>query len=260
LRSKKIKRAMLFQGCKNITLKDFTVIGSETWNIVPAACTNVLITGVNVLSWIMSGDGIDLCGCTDTVVEGCFLRTADDCIAVKATKNDFMDGCRDIRNIHVSKCVLWNDQPGNALEIGYETRTEEICDIIFEDCDIIHCMLEGWQSGGVFTIHNGDRAKIHNIIYKNIRIEDAREKLIDFKVLYAKYSKDEQRGEIQNITLEDIAIVDGAFPPSIMRGWEDGTHVIGPIAIKNLTYKGQRVEGLLDARIVAEMCRNITVI
>ena len=259
LREKR-RRVMMFQSCRGVTLEDFTVVGSETWNVVPAACQNVKIKGVNVMSCIMSGDGIDLCGCEDVLVEGCFCRVADDCIAIKATSNDFMDGCRDIKNIRVRRCVLWNDEPGNALEIGYETRADEICDIEFSDCDVIHCMREGWQSGGVFTIHNGDRANIHHVTYRDIRVEDAREKLIDLKILYAKYSKDGKRGQIRDIEFSDIDLVGSDFPPSIMRGWEDGEHIIGPVYIRNLTYKGERMAGLLKARIVAEMCRDVIVV
>ncbi|MCL2665088.1 MAG: glycosyl hydrolase family 28 protein [Defluviitaleaceae bacterium] len=256
------RRFLALHRCKNVVLKDFTVIGSETWVIVPMASDKVVISGVNVLTWIMSGDGIDLCGCTNVVVEGCYVRVADDCVAVKALhlETPQIYGARDIKNIVVSNCVLWNDQPGNALEIGYETRTEEISDIVFEDCDVIHCMREGWQSGGVFTIHNGDRANIHDIVYKNIRVEDAREKLIDFKVLKAVYTRDETRGQIRNITLEDIAITGGEFAPSIIRGWEDKPpHLVGPVTIKNLTYMGKRATNLLNARIVAELSTDVTV-
>lgn len=245
--------------CRNVVLRDFTIIGAATWNVVPIACKNVLIEGINILSWIMTGDGIDICGCENVTVTGGFFRTADDCIAIKAVDYAFPDGCKNIRDIRVSQCVLWNDEPGNAMEIGYETRADEICGVHFYDIDVIHCMREGWQSGGVFTIHNGDRAKIHDISYRDIRVEDAREKLIDFKILHAVYSKDPQRGEIQNILFENIAIVEGAFPPSIMRGWEDGHHIIGPVAIRNLTYKDEKVHNVLDARIVNEMCSGITV-
>lgn len=80
---------------------------------------------------------------------------------------------RNVRDIKVRRCVLWNAEPGNALEIGYELRCNEVSDVVFEDCDIIHCEYEGNQSGGVLTIHNADRAKVHNVRYENIRIEDA---------------------------------------------------------------------------------------
>ena len=61
---------------------------------------------------------------------------------------------RDVKNILVEHCVLWNAEPGNGVEIGYEVRCDEISDITFRDLDIVHCQ----YAGGVLTIHNADRA------------------------------------------------------------------------------------------------------
>lgn len=107
------------------------------------------------------------------------IRACDDCICIKACPLPSPAACCNVKNVHVHGCTLWNAEPGNALEIGYELRCNEVSDIVFFDCDIIHCEYEGNQSGGVLTIHNADRANVHNILYENIRIEDAQEKLVD---------------------------------------------------------------------------------
>lgn len=104
-----------------------------------------------------------------------------------------------MKNILVEHCVLWNAEPGNAVEIGYEVRCDEISDITFRDLDIVHCEYEGNQSGGVLTIHNADRAHIHDIVYEDIRVEDAQEKFVDIKVLDSKYSLDRKPRKCQKI-------------------------------------------------------------
>ena len=81
-------------------------------------------------------------------IRNCFIRTKDDCIAIKSTGDELRRGTR---NIDVADCVFWNAEWGNALEIGFELRTDEIRDIVFEDCDVIHV-----EDGAVFSIHNGD--------------------------------------------------------------------------------------------------------
>jgi hypothetical protein len=126
----------------------------------------------------------------------------DDCIAVKAVGYFDERGKKNVKNIHASDCVFWKLACGNAVEIGYETSCDEISGIIFEDIDVIHSQYEGWQSGGVFTIHNGDRAHVKNVIYRDIRVEDAHEKLIDFKIFSSKYSTDKERGKVSDILLE----------------------------------------------------------
>ena len=123
------------------------------------------------------------------------------------------------------------------LEIGYELRCNEVSDVVFEDCDIIHCEYEGNQSGGVLTIHNADRAKVHNVRYENIRIEDAQEKLVDIKILDCKYSLDRVRGDVENIVFRNIDVTGPLFPVSIIRGFEMTNEMHRPrdIRFENVT-------------------------
>ncbi len=57
--------------------------------------------------------------------------------------------------------------------------------VTFRNCDLIHT--EGPE--GTFTIHNGDRAVVKNVLYEDIRVEDSKGWLIDFKILQSQYSK-----------------------------------------------------------------------
>lgn len=133
-----------------------------------------------------------------------------------------------MRHILVEDCLFWNAEFGNTLEIGYETRCDEITDVVFKNCDVVHCQYEGNQSGGVLTIHNADRAHVHDIVYENIRIEDAQEKFIDIKTLDSKYSRDRERGMVNDIFFKNIEITEGAFPVSIIRGFEMKNEVCRP--------------------------------
>ncbi len=129
-------------------------------------------------------------------------------------------------------------------------------DIVFEDCDIIRVEHEGHQSGGTFTIHNGDRAVVSNVRYENIRVEDSREKLIDIKVLHARYSRDEQRGQVRGVRFKDIRVVDGPFPVSIIQGF-DGEHIIEDVTIENLVVHGRKITSANEARMVTEVARGV---
>ena len=174
---------------------------------------------------------------------------------------EFQDpsGCTDVKNILVENCLFWNAEFGNTLEIGYETRCDEISDIIFKNCDIVHCQYEGNQSGGVLTIHNADRAEVHDIYYENIRIEDAQEKFIDIKTLDSKYSKDRERGMIHDIYFKNIEIVDGVFPVSIIRGYEMKNEICRPhgFYFENIVVHDKKIETVNDMRMVVELSNDI---
>lgn len=244
---------------ENIEIRGITLLDGGSWHIVPVACKNVLIEDVNILGKVITGDGIDIVGCENVTIRNCFIRANDDCISVKAVEFQDPSGCTDVKNILVENCLFWNAEFGNTLEIGYETRCDEISDIIFKNCDIVHCQYEGNQSGGVLTIHNADRAEVHDIYYENIRIEDAQEKFIDIKTLDSKYSKDRERGMIHDIYFKNIEIVDGVFPVSIIRGYEMKNEICRPhgFYFENIIIHDQKIETVNDMRMVVELSNDI---
>lgn len=70
--------------CENVRIEGITVVDSPMWQIVPAACDHVVICNTNSLSRVVTGDGIDITGCQDVLIEDCFIRAADDCICIKS--------------------------------------------------------------------------------------------------------------------------------------------------------------------------------
>lgn len=240
---------------RDIEVRGITFLDAGGWHLVPTACEDVRIEDVNVMGKVITGDGIDIVGCRNVSVRDSFVRANDDCISIKAEEFQDPSGCTDVKHILVENCLFWNAEFGNALEIGYETRCDEISDVVFRDCDIVHCEYEGNQSGGVLTIHNADRAFVHDIHYENIRIEDAQEKFIDIKTLDSKYSRDRSRGMISDIHFKNIEITDGAFPVSIVRGFEMKDEVCRPhdIYFENIVIHGKRMENISEMRMVKEL-------
>lgn len=244
---------------QRIRIEGITVLDYGSWHIVPVACRDVTIQDVNVLGNTITGDGIDLVGCENIEIDHCFVRANDDCISIKGEAYQDPSGCADCRNIRVHDCLFWNAEFGNALEIGYETQCDEIRDIRFEDCTILHCEYEGNQSGGCLTIHDADRAHIHDVFYRNIEIEDAQEKFIDLKVLDSKYSHDRTRGRVDHIYYDNIRITGGRFPVSILRGYEMAHELSRPdqIFFRNIQVLSQKIEDACELRMVVELCDEV---
>ena len=237
-------------GCRDFSVQGITLLDGRAWHVVPTQSVGVVVDDCNIVSGAGVADGVDVVSCRDVTIRGCFIRTKDDCIAVKA------DGSGVVCGVDVSQCVLWNAEWGNAMEIGYETRCAEISDIRFHDIDVIHCEFEGHQSGAVCSIHNGDRALVQRVSYDNIRVEDAREKLIDVKILHARYSQDRERGQVRGVRFRDVWVVDGPFPVSIIQGYDDA-HLVEDVCFTGLTVHGRRVTTANEARMVVELARGV---
>jgi hypothetical protein len=276
-------RFIHIQDSKNIVIDGIILEDSHSWQIVPINCDNVTIRNTKILSDNGSDDGIDIVRSRNVKIENCFIRTKDDCIAVK-TVYDYPTTINS-ENIEVDGCVFWNAAWGNGLEIGFELRSEYVRNVTFKDCDVIHV-----EDGAVFSIHNGDQSIVENIRFENIRVEDARQKLFDIAIFLTQYSIDrpddqqertrrylngawdgvlsvtpdnkayhsKYRGQIRDVIFKDIYVTDGLLPFSIFCGFDE-QHQVENITIDNLVVHGKKITNLEEAKVHLEFAKNIQI-
>lgn len=241
--------------CENVLIEGIILTECRHWSCASTASNNVTYNNLKIVSENDWDDGIDIVGSTNVLVNNCFIRTKDDCIAIKSGVNYFtgFNSSINVDNITVQNSVMWNGAWGNALEIGFETRSDTIQNITFRNCDIIH--VEGPE--GTFTIHNGDRAVVRNVLYEDIRVEDSRGWLIDFKILESQYSKDKQRGKIENVHFKNITVEGDIFPYSQLLGFDE-THRISGVTLENFVIHGTKVNSTYNGMITTNYADDIT--
>ncbi|GAB4488262.1 MAG: hypothetical protein Fur0016_00490 [Anaerolineales bacterium] len=253
-------KLLVVEGCQNVTIRDIILIQPESWMLVIGACRAVRIQNVREIGAVISSDGIDVVGSRDVLIENCCLRNNDDCIVIKSCPGDIPSGVDwrgDVENVTARNCVLWNAPAGNALEIGHELQAEHIRNIRFEDIDIL-CV---HGHGAPFSIHNGDRAVVENVVYENIRVEHHYDKLIDFRIMRSRFNQDEERGQVRNVTLRNVDVTESVFNPgytvSIIGGW-DADHTIEGVHFENFRLGGRHVLKPEDLPLYTSHCETIT--
>jgi hypothetical protein len=266
---------------ENIKIEGITLYNSLKWTIHPYSCKQININNIRILNWNYGSDGTDISACQDVTISNSFYRTNDDCIAIKAAsfeENAFYPNPKiqnmDVKNILVEGSTFWNMSWGNVFEIGYELRCERVGDITFRDCDAI---MQG-SRGAVFSIHNADQALVENVLYENIRVENAEvggigKKLFDLAIFYSLFSYDsywgdtepnyhwdnllgpwgirgsgEFRGQIRNISYRNIEVMDHNFPYSIFHGF-DANHKVENVSFENLVVSGSHVSNKEDRKL-----------
>jgi len=203
-RNRKINMLVLRE-CRDAVIENVILLDPLGWTIHLSGSENVRLSNTRVVGWRANSDGLDIEYSSKVTVDGCFWRTNDDCIAIKAIYPPGLEGVPfeeminpetlgghhvariegDVMgDITISNCVLWNDSGGQGFEIGFELRVDAIRGITFRDSDIIHVV-----GGGAFTIHNGDRARIEDLLIEDIRVENT-DRLVDFHVGLSIYSDD----------------------------------------------------------------------
>ena len=246
------------------------------WTVYMTGTTGTRVNGLRILNPSVNygDDGFDIVSSSDVRVENAFVRTNDDCVVVKNLADT------ETHDITVRHCVLWNmPTGGNGLEIGFETRNRPTHGIRFEDIDLIHV-----ERGAAISIHNGDAATVENVVFDNIRVEDARRKLVDFAVVYAQYGADRPasdeenarrldrggtwdgmltyspqekperakfRGHIRNIRVSNLHVVDGALPYSVLAGFDAG-HAVENVVIEGLQYLGRPILDASEGKFTIE--------
>lgn len=261
--------------CTNVTIEGITIRDSLVYNIKPVACENLDISNVKIIgNWRYNSDGIDMHNCVNVHIDNCFLRTFDDCICVKGFDLFFEENVMEaakkamyrngksydvFKNVVVENCVLWNDW-GKCLEIGAETKAEEIFNVEFRNCDVIHV------TGPVLDCMNVDWADVHDVSYHDINVEydqnipkpmlqnsdshkyentepDYSPAFCSSNVIHHfEYSKGSTRlGRNRRITFENINLFGRQTPKLIFKGF-DSDHMCTDITVKNIFQNGKKLE------------------
>ncbi len=226
-----------FSKSSNIELDSITFLDPAGWTVNTYHCSNVKVNNVKIISSRQNGDGITTQSCTNQRVTNCFVRSWDDSLVVKAYEGN-------VRDISFDNCILWTDL-AQSCEVGYETRGDVMENISFTNITVLHNFHKA-----VLSIHNGDRATVQNVVFKNIVVEDAQmgtgdgsDLLIDITIDDGIWSKENKRGQVRNVIYENIFVLGGKSAGSRIMGY-DSNHTVEGVCIKNVMIKGQKINSL----------------
>jgi hypothetical protein len=230
------------KNCSQVTVEGIHLMDSPNWALGVAHTDDVVIRNVRLINWRENGDGIDIVSCQRCVIEDCFVRSWDDALVLKGNFKDGRPG-QSSRDIVHRNCVLWLDR-AQAIEIGVETRCEEITNIRYENIDLIHDF-----HVAAIDIQCADRARVHNIVYENIRIEDPQGiDVFTFLVGPSCFGLDQKECGLDHGTIEDILLRNievtcaGPLPPSCLRGKSMDPQFKG-LKVRGIVFENLRVNG-----------------
>ncbi len=269
-----------FYHCQDIRVQGVTLRDSASFALIPANCTGIHIAWVKTIGmWRYNSDGIDLLNSSDALIEDCYLRNFDDCMVLKGVKG--FDH-HNVARVAMRRLTVWCDW-GRALEIGAETCADAYHDILFEDCDLIH------GAHMMMDIQNGDRARVSNVIFRNIRCEFSGDDLpcvyqsdmnesyehavaritpvtssegfdpehMEYGLLMKShnycgvFSKDGKMGGVKGVRFEQIQVYlqKGASMPPSRFEGVDPEHMTEQVKIMNLKVNGKRIASLDEGHI-----------
>jgi len=229
---------------RNVQVRDIILRGSWSWTIVPRNCDDVLIENVKICgSKCPNDDGINPVNSRNVTIRNCFIRTDDDCIAMKGMTA--ADG--NVENILVEDCLLWCDRARIFL-LGHESRAEYMRDIIIRNVDVLHFTMTP------FLIEPGEEMTIENVLVENVRCYGEYwgqfSDFIRLRPVVNQYMKTPVPGRIKGMHFRNVALYgqeDRGRYEIWIRGHSEG-YGVSNISFENVSRFGGQVS--MDSPLV----------
>lgn len=216
----------------DISVEGITIRGASHWTIVPQHSRNVTIRNVKICNGrVQNDDGINPCNSQDVLITDCFIRTDDDCVAMKGL--NFSGENNNVERVTVENCVLWCDRARIFL-LGHESRAPYMRDITLRNLDIIHFTMTP------FLFEPGEDMRLEQVTVQNVRIlGEAQRELLRLRPVVNQYMLKQIPGFVSNVRFENVALVgkSGKYFSQVMGA--DDTHTVSGVHIKNFLVLGQ---------------------
>jgi Glycosyl hydrolases family 28 len=231
--------------CRNVKIRDVTIVNAGSYNISLLGCDGVEIVGVTILNGY--SDGIDPDCCQNVRIAHCHVDSRDDAIVLKASYA--LGARRATRNVTVTNCYLTTIH--NALKLGTES-TGDFTNIVFSNCTIVgrrHAW-KGDLSAGV-AIETVDGGRLEHVSVSDIRMTNVRAPLFIRLAQRGRAQATPAAGQLRNISISNLVAV-GALTASSITGIPG--HLVSNISLKNIriTARGGGAAELVE-RVVPEL-------
>lgn len=221
---------------KNVLVEGITMVNPQHYTVFGGESEDITIRNIKSFSRHGWSDGIDLMCCKDVTVDNIFLRNSDDCIALYNHRWWYWGGTKNIR---ISRAKLWADV-AHPFNIGCHgddrsAKGEMLRDIQITDCDVLN-----EDGDAVFSIRCGDKNRLEDIHFENIRVEAVENgALFSLRVLFSEKYNRAPGNYIDGVTFKDIHFTcdEEHLLPS------DITHYDAARRVENVTFENITVNG-----------------
>lgn len=246
-------RMVEIENSQNITFEGVTIRNGRGWTNTLINCRKVEYNFVKVLGFGPSSDGVNPAGSQNVRITNCFLRCTDDCVAIKAP-----DYAHPVRNVYIANNIMIGFAYADGVTIGFETNAEEVTNVKVVDCDILTARGGSRVDGhSGFSIICDGPAVVHDIIFENIRVEQAEIKLFELNITNGTLYGDDPPGHIRNVIIRNVEWFHEA--PIVLFGFNE-EHLVKDVIFENCRVGGKPLKSVSnDLFLTNNFTKNITI-
>lgn len=222
------------RNCTDVEVSGITLRGSSHWTIVPNDSRRVTIRNVKLCnSRVQNDDGINPCNSQDVLITDCFIRSDDDCVALKGL--DFSDPNSNVERITVANSILWCDRARIFL-LGHESRAAFMRNITLRNLDIIHFSMTP------FLFEPGEDMRLEDITAADIRIHgEGQREFIRLRPVVNQYMRKKTPGSLGNVTFRNVTLEGNPGDYLVQIEGADPEHAVRDIIFDNVTIAGEKL-------------------
>ncbi len=214
---------------KNVAIEGVVLRGAYWWTVGIENSEYVSIDNVKICGGrLFNDDGIDPINSRHVYIRDCFLRTDDDCIALKGMRREW----GDLDDIRVERSVLWADR-ALIVRLACESDANFMRNLVFRDLDIIHFVATA------FYFMPGEDMTVRNVLFENIRMEGTGQgQLMEIRAA-SECPSPKMLGHIEDVLFKNIRLVGEPGEYKITIEGRDDSHQVRNLTIEDMTILGQ---------------------
>jgi hypothetical protein len=216
----------------NVQVSGITIRGSSHWTIVPRASRSVTVRNVKICGGrVQNDDGINPCNSQDVLIQDCFIRTDDDCVAMKGL--DLKTPNNQVENIIVENCTLWCDRARIFL-LGHESRAAFMRNIRLRNLDIIHFTMTA------FLFEPGEEMRLEDVRIENVRIHgEGQRELARLKPVANQYMQNKVPGHVCDVGFKNMDVYGDSGSYLVQLEGADAGHQVQNVTLERVTVLGR---------------------
>ena len=222
-----------FKNSGNILVEGIGLRTGEWWQSLYILCTNVEVRYMNLMSFGVNNDGIDIDGVTNFKAKNCFIGCGDDGFGWHAVDAE-ANGEPPTENCLAEDCVIFNTHAGNGLRVGASMETQLFRNITFKNIYVLE------HAGYGIRSDYSDWATSENITFENFFIEKP-VNAINIKIEKTRYSNStgyrDERGKINGLNFINVQKSGGQIT---LNGF-DQEHAIRKVSFIHCRTNGQPI-------------------
>jgi polygalacturonase len=228
--------------CRDVLVENIQMQNSGFWNQHYLFCERVVMRGVRVFNHATYNvDGVDIDGCRDFIVDGCFIDSDDDAVCLKSTSS------RPCENVLISNCVI--SSHCNAVKFGTDS-SGGFLNIAVTNCSIVsprHSKVIYGRQRGIsgLSFELVDGGQIDRVVVSNVTIDGVEVPIFvrlgnrgyGFTIADEKLKKEVPVGTLRNVMFSNVIATRAGKTGCSLVGLPG--HAIENVTLSNVTIRSE---------------------